>query len=66
MPEEPPFGVSWMETGMRHPWPTHAVHTDGLGLMCYGQGERGVTPGGLVQMRVGMEVVGRRAHLPRT
>ena len=27
MPEEQPFGVSWMETGMRHPWPTHCVHT---------------------------------------
>lgn len=28
MPEEQPFGVSWMETGTRHVLLTHSIHTD--------------------------------------
>ncbi len=30
MPEEQPFGVSWMETGTCHSTPKHAVHIDKL------------------------------------
>ena len=28
MPEEQPFGVSWMETGTHNPLCTHTMHAD--------------------------------------
>ena len=34
MPEEQPFGVSWMETGMQDPWLTHLVQNNTFGLVC--------------------------------